>query len=277
MFDQSSLDRPHFVDRFHFHDGPRSDGGICALTWHPLPDRRLLVVAWERRDNPGQSVTNAAEAIRSCFLAETGVDPDRLVWVESYALDHPPLPAGSPAPRPRPEFDRCRFVQLAGGGVEPEWSPMTPTAWRELGIEPPTVPPITPLAGHPELDDEPEHVVPANIGDYHPPVRLPGSRGEIIYRGSRTVRGAVVSVTDDQGTRELHPRLDLRNHSPSGLEWGYGGSGPAQLALAILADMTGDDALSLQSYQDFKWDVVANLSADGFTLDLTQITHWMRG
>ncbi len=30
-------------------------------------------------------------------------------------------------------------------------------------------------------------------------------------------------------------RLDLYNHSPTGFEWAYNGSGPAQLALAILA------------------------------------------
>ncbi len=36
--------------------------------------------------------------------------------------------------------------------------------------------------------------------------------------------------------RPLGPRLDLANHSPDGFSWGYGGSGPAQLALAILAD-----------------------------------------
>src|SRR5215469_11969326 len=31
-------------------------------------------------------------------------------------------------------------------------------------------------------------------------------------------------------------RLELVNHSPSGFDWGPGGSGPAQLALALLAD-----------------------------------------
>ena len=35
---------------------------------------------------------------------------------------------------------------------------------------------------------------------------------------------------------KLPSRLDLANHSPDGLNWGYSGSGPAQLALAILAD-----------------------------------------
>ena len=41
--------------------------------------------------------------------------------------------------------------------------------------------------------------------------------------------------------RPIDPRLDLRNHSPTGLEWSYVGSGPAQLALALAADVLGDD------------------------------------
>ena len=48
------------------------------------------------------------------------------------------------------------------------------------------------------------------------------------YQGKRT--GYAVDVTVDG--RALDPRFDLWNHSPTGFEWGYGGSGPAQLALA---------------------------------------------
>ena len=48
------------------------------------------------------------------------------------------------------------------------------------------------------------------------------------YAGRR--QGYVVNVTVDG--RRLNPRLDLWNHSPTGFEWGYSGSGPAQLALA---------------------------------------------
>jgi hypothetical protein len=57
----------------------------------------------------------------------------------------------------------------------------------------------------------------------------------------------------------LDPRYDLRNHSPDGFNWGYGGSGPAQLALALLADITGDSALAEKWYQPFKWTFVARL------------------
>lgn len=57
-------------------------------------------------------------------------------------------------------------------------------------------------------------------------------------------------------------RHDLRNHSPTGFAWGYGGSGPAQLALALCAHATGDDALALRVYQDFKVEQVARWPRD---------------
>ena len=40
---------------------------------------------------------------------------------------------------------------------------------------------------------------------------------------------------------------------------GYGGSGPAQLALAILSDHLADDRQALDLYQRFKWAVVVEL------------------
>ena len=43
------------------------------------------------------------------------------------------------------------------------------------------------------------------------------------------------------------------NHSPDGFEWGYGGSGPAQLALAVVLEIKGE----AKDYQQFKWDVIA--------------------
>ena len=50
----------------------------------------------------------------------------------------------------------------------------------------------------------------------------------------------------------------VRNHSPDGFSWGYGGSGPAQLALAILlVFLPKERAVSI--YQDFKWEVIAVL------------------
>lgn len=65
----------------------------------------------------------------------------------------------------------------------------------------------------------------------------------------------VYRVTED-GREELDPRLDLANHSPDGFSWGYRGSGPAQLALAILAD-SRDDSFAVKHYQTFKNKVIA--------------------
>ncbi len=82
------------------------------------------------------------------------------------------------------------------------------------------------------------------------------------YHGARTAEGCKVSVSD--GTARKRPlglRLDLRNHSPAGFEWGYGGSGPAQLALALLADACENDDVALCHYQQFKRAVIAGLPA----------------
>lgn len=57
----------------------------------------------------------------------------------------------------------------------------------------------------------------------------------------------------------LDPRFDLANHSPDGFQWGYPGSGPAQLALALVADATGDDELAMRTYQRFKSEIVVGL------------------
>jgi hypothetical protein len=67
----------------------------------------------------------------------------------------------------------------------------------------------------------------------------------------------VVTVCDGQKSEPLPLRLDLFNHSPAGFSWGYGGSGPAQLALALLADALGDDDLAVRLHQAFKFRVVA--------------------
>lgn len=41
--------------------------------------------------------------------------------------------------------------------------------------------------------------------------------------------------------KPLDLKLNIRNHSPSGFAWGYSGSGPAQLALAIMCFEFGDN------------------------------------
>ncbi len=56
------------------------------------------------------------------------------------------------------------------------------------------------------------------------------------------------------------PSQKLVNHSPDGFAWGYAGSGPAQLALALLLHFTKDEEWSLQHYGRFKTEIVARWS-----------------
>jgi hypothetical protein len=87
------------------------------------------------------------------------------------------------------------------------------------------------------------------------------------YQGTRI--GHAVDVTVDG--EPLNPRLDLWNHSPSGFEWGYAGSGPAQLALALLADCLSDEQDAVEWHNDFKSAVVAGLPYAGWTLTEEEI------
>lgn len=84
--------------------------------------------------------------------------------------------------------------------------------------------------------------------------------------GKPTTFRCIVSVVGDGQTRSLDPRLDLRNHSPTGFEWGYDGSGPAQLALALVADCCGESYAVPRIYQAVKRLLVAGLPQDGWTL-----------
>jgi hypothetical protein len=78
-----------------------------------------------------------------------------------------------------------------------------------------------------------------------------------------------VFVISDGRARLLPPCNDLRNHSPDGLSWGYLGSGPAQLALAMLMQVFQDWSRVQPIYQTFKEHFVAripqyaNWTADG--------------
>jgi hypothetical protein len=86
------------------------------------------------------------------------------------------------------------------------------------------------------------------------------------YEGRRKGGVAIVTVNGCP----LGLRLDLYNHSLTGFDWGFCGSGPAQLALALLADHLDNDQEALEYYHRFKWAVIAGLP-DHWTLSNTDI------
>lgn len=95
-----------------------------------------------------------------------------------------------------------------------------------------------------------------------------------VYAGRRDTDGT--SVTRPDGSPlELEPSLEVWRHSPSDFEWGFSGSGPAQLALALLLDHTGDPAKAQANYQRFKADVVARWRDKEWRLDPNEIDAWL--
>ena len=95
-----------------------------------------------------------------------------------------------------------------------------------------------------------------------------------VYKGSRDRAVTVYPETGD--SYSLPWRLDLWNHSPTGFNWGYGGSGPAQLALAMLADHLGNDQVAVTLHQKFKWAVITGLRLDEpWELTGLEIDGWL--
>lgn len=86
-----------------------------------------------------------------------------------------------------------------------------------------------------------------------------------IYKGNRA--GEVLVETSSGDSYLLPLCLEQCDHSPTGFAWGYGGSGPAQLAFAILYDYFSDKDIAFRNYQQFKWEVISKLKQDEeFTL-----------
>ena len=74
------------------------------------------------------------------------------------------------------------------------------------------------------------------------------------------------------------PSLTVVNHSHDGFSWSYSGSGPAQLALAILLNETGSKYTAIYWYPDFKSLLLANIprNVNGFRIrsdDVRQYLH----
>lgn len=69
--------------------------------------------------------------------------------------------------------------------------------------------------------------------------------------------------------------LAVRNHSPTGPEWGYNGSGPAQLALAILLALTDRETAEMR-YQELKDDMIARIRDAEWSLPLRDVRQWLR-
>lgn len=70
--------------------------------------------------------------------------------------------------------------------------------------------------------------------------------------------------------------LRLRKHAiDGGVSWNYLGSGPSQLALALLLHFGATDDEALNWYMEFKREVIANLPPTDFTMKDERVTEWL--
>ena len=80
------------------------------------------------------------------------------------------------------------------------------------------------------------------------------------YRFGDNAEGHV-TVHHENGNEEPLPvRLDLRMHSDA-FNWGYAGSGPAQLAMALAANVLYDDERAQDLHQRLKRNLIQKPSA----------------
>ncbi len=104
---------------------------------------------------------------------------------------------------------------------------------------------------------------------------------ETLYYAKRVSEGGAQPVykkllPDGQPTvLSPEPSQKLRDHSPDGFQYGYSGSGPAQLALALLLDATSDPERATAFYQYFKDAKVATWGED-WSIKRSDILTWLK-
>jgi hypothetical protein len=98
------------------------------------------------------------------------------------------------------------------------------------------------------------------------------------YHGHRTggaTRVWVETMNDDDGTHRAigRPLQHRVRHSPDGFEWGYSGSGPADLALAILWHALGSEP-ARDLYHQFKHEIISTLRTDRWVIDQAAVLRF---
>ena len=95
-----------------------------------------------------------------------------------------------------------------------------------------------------------------------------------IYQGQKTKAGpGTVWVVFPGSIKPSYVLPHIERHSPDSFNWGYGGSGPADLALAILTDFAGI-TIAEKFYQKFKFDFIAPAGSELMIPD-SLIIDWL--
>ena len=94
------------------------------------------------------------------------------------------------------------------------------------------------------------------------------------YISGKRERNGEVSIHVDGRRLDPAASQELRNHSPTGFEWGYSGSGPAQTSLAILLDLGASKEDAQKHYQDFKSDFIATQPRHVLHIPMSHVRAW---
>ena len=104
----------------------------CGIEAIKLADDRVVVIATELSDNPGMSITNAAEYVATAVCRQLAIDPLKLIWIEHYGY---PVPGHPERPR---TYDRVTFESITPFQEiwfhRPDWKVMRIDDWRNLGL-----------------------------------------------------------------------------------------------------------------------------------------------
>ncbi len=87
-------------------------------------------------------------------------------------------------------------------------------------------------------------------------------------------RDARGTARASMGTPEGAPLHHVVRHSPTGIEWGYGGSGPSDLALSVLTAVAGAEAAE-RHYRALVAEVVSRAPKAGGMMRAERVRAWL--
>jgi hypothetical protein len=115
-----------YVDEVYHFPGLWGVPSLCGLRLARHPDRHVLVVTELFDQNPGTSVTNFCAELATRLVAERGLDPAKLVFIE-----HSPE-TGSKLESYAESFHRVSLQRDGARLVRPDWTELTRAEVDEL-------------------------------------------------------------------------------------------------------------------------------------------------
>lgn len=110
----------------------------------------------------------------------------------------------------------------------------------------------------------------------------------MLSHANSTRQGIDIVLTRDSTGAHANIPQSVIHHSPAGFEFGYGGSGPADLALNILNFFVPADGqpkvtcfqgscsrFAWDYHQEFKWAFIASLPREGGVIRAAMIREWI--